>query len=128
MLFFSPSGGLFSLQKKEEIQWYQGKEKGKKKEKKDEVLGLEDGILGAGQKKGEKEEKKEEDLERCVSYKALCLLIYSVFCNPVRINYNLPAGYGASAVTAFLYFPTLAIAACAAANLAIGTRNGEQET
>lgn len=48
MLFFSPSGGLFSLQKKEEIQWYQGKEKGKKKEKKDEVLGLEDGILGAG--------------------------------------------------------------------------------
>ena len=48
MLFFSLSGGLFSLQKKEEIQWFQGKEKGKKKEKKDEVLGLEDGILGAG--------------------------------------------------------------------------------
>ena len=24
--------------------------------------------------------------------------IYSVFCCPVRINYNLPAGYGASAV------------------------------
>ena len=48
MLFFSLSGGLFSLQKKEETQWYQGKEKGKKKEKKDEVDGLEDGILGAG--------------------------------------------------------------------------------
>ena len=45
MLFFSLSGGLFSLQKKEETQWYQGKEKGKKKEKKDEVLGLEDGIF-----------------------------------------------------------------------------------
>lgn len=42
MLFFSLSGGLFSLQKKEEIQWFQGKEKGKKKEKKDEVLGLEE--------------------------------------------------------------------------------------
>ena len=39
------SGGLFSLQKKEEIQWFQGKEKGKKKEKKDEVDGLEDGIF-----------------------------------------------------------------------------------
>ena len=32
MLFFSLSGGLFSLQKKEETQWYKGKEKGKKKE------------------------------------------------------------------------------------------------
>ncbi len=41
MLFFSPSWGLFSLQKKEEIQWFQGKEK----KKKDEVLGLEDGIF-----------------------------------------------------------------------------------
>ena len=31
-------------------------------------------------------------------------------------------------ISAFLYFPTLAIAACAAASLAIGTRNGEQDT
>ncbi len=31
-------------------------------------------------------------------------------------------------IFAFLYFPTLAIAACAAASLAIGTLNGEQET
>ncbi len=38
-------GGLFSLQKKKEIQWFQGKKKGKKKEKKDEVLGLEDRIF-----------------------------------------------------------------------------------
>ena len=45
MLFFSLSGGLFSLQKKEEIQWYQEKEKGKKEEKKEEVFGLEDGIF-----------------------------------------------------------------------------------
>lgn len=45
---FSVFQGLsFSLQKKKEIQWFQGKEKGKKKEKKEEVLGLEDGILGA---------------------------------------------------------------------------------
>ncbi len=38
----------FSLQKKKEIQWFQGKEKGKKEEKKDEVDGLEDGIFKAG--------------------------------------------------------------------------------
>ncbi len=59
MLFFSLSGGLFSLQKKEEIQWFQGKEKGKKKEKKDEVLGLEDGIF-----RGRLEEGKEGRKER----------------------------------------------------------------
>ena len=57
------------------------------------------GYLGAGKKNGRKEEKKEEDLARCASHKVLILLIYSVFCSPVRINYNLPAGYGASAVT-----------------------------
>ena len=34
-----------------------------------------------------------------MSHKVLCLLFYSVFCCPVRLNYNLPAGYGASAVT-----------------------------
>ena len=44
---FSVFQGAF-LSPEEEIQWFQGKEKGKKKEKKDEVLGLEDGILGAG--------------------------------------------------------------------------------
>ncbi len=38
-------GLLFPLQKKKEIQWFQGKEKGKKEEKKEEVLGLEDGIF-----------------------------------------------------------------------------------
>ena len=59
MLFFSLSGGLFSLQKKEEIQWFQGKEKGKKKEKKDEVDGLEDGIF-----RGRLEEWKEGRKER----------------------------------------------------------------
>ena len=64
MLFFSLSGGLFSLQKKEETQWYQGKEKGKKKEKKDEVLGLEDGIFRGRLEEGRTEEKKEEDLAR----------------------------------------------------------------
>ena len=64
MLFFSLSGGLFSLQKKEEIQWFQGKEKGKKKEKKDEVLGLEDGIFRGRLEEGRTEEKKEEDLAR----------------------------------------------------------------
>lgn len=58
MLFFSLSGGLFSLQKKEEIQWFQGKEKGKKKEKKDEVLGLEDGIFRG--RLEEWEEKRKE--------------------------------------------------------------------
>ena len=58
MLFFSLSGGLFSLQKKEEIQWFQGKEKGKKKEKKDEVDGLEDGIF-RGRLEGWKEGRKE---------------------------------------------------------------------
>ena len=31
-------------------------------------------------------------------------------------------------VTVTIYFPTLFIAACAAASLAIGTLNGEQET
>ena len=59
MLFFSLSGGLFSLQKKEEIQWFQGKEKVKKKEKKDEVDGLEDGIF-----RGRLEEWKEGRKER----------------------------------------------------------------
>ena len=59
MLFFSLSGGLFSLQKKEEIQWFQGKEKGKKKEKKDEVDGLEDGIF-----RGRLEEGREGRKER----------------------------------------------------------------
>ena len=54
MLFFSPSWGLFSLQKKEEIQWFQGKEK----EKKDEVLGLEDGIFRG--RLEEWEEKRKE--------------------------------------------------------------------
>ena len=54
MLFFSLSGGLFSLQKKEEIQWFQGKEK----EKKDEVLGLEDGIFWG--RLEEWEEKRKE--------------------------------------------------------------------
>ena len=58
MLFFSLSGGLFSLQKKEEIQWFQGKEKGKKKEKKDEVDGLEDGIFRG--RLEEWEEKRKE--------------------------------------------------------------------
>ena len=59
MLFFSLSGGLFSLQKKEETQWFQGKEKGKKEEKKDEVIGLEDGIF-----RGRLEEWKEGRKER----------------------------------------------------------------
>ena len=54
MLFFSLSWGLFSLQKKEEIQWFQGKEK----EKKDEVLGLEDGIFRG--RLEEWEEKRKE--------------------------------------------------------------------
>ena len=31
-------------------------------------------------------------------------------------------------ILAVFYFPALAIAACAAASLAIGTRNGEQDT
>jgi hypothetical protein len=60
------------------------------------------GYLGAGKRNGRKEEKKEEDLARWVYHKVLCLLFYSVFCNPVRINYNLPAGYGTSAVTCTL--------------------------
>ena len=59
---------------------------------------MEDGIFRGRLEEG-KEEKKEEDLARWVSHKVFCLLFYSAFCNPVRINYNLPAGYGASAVT-----------------------------
>ena len=54
MLFFSLSGGLFSLQKKEEIQWFQGKEK----EKKDEVIGLGDRIFRG--RLEEWEEKRKE--------------------------------------------------------------------
>ena len=34
--------------------------------------------------------------------KVLCLFFYSVFYDPLRINYNLPAGYFASAMTAFV--------------------------
>ena len=99
-LFFSPSETVFlsRKRKKSSVQWFQGKEKGKKEEKKDEVLRLEDGIFRGRLEEG-KEEKKEEDLARWVSHKVFCLLFYSAFCNPVRINYNLPAGYGASAVT-----------------------------
>ena len=99
-LFFSPRETVFlsRKRKKSSVQWFQGKEKGKKEEKKDEVLSLEDGIFRGRLEEG-KEEKKEEDLARWVSHKVLCLLFYSVFCCPVRINYNLPAGYGASAVT-----------------------------
>ena len=88
---------------------------------------MEDGIFRGRLEEG-KEEKKEEDLARWVSHKVFCLLFYSAFCNPVRINYNLPAGYGASAVTRMVVAYLCDIAACAAANLAIGTRNGEQET
>ena len=55
MLFFSLSGGLFSLQKKEETQWFQRKEK----EKKDEVIGLGDRIF-----RGRLEEGREGRKER----------------------------------------------------------------
>ena len=77
MLFFSLSGGLFSLQKKEEIQWFQGKEKGKKKEKKDEVLGLEDGIF-RGRLEGWKEGRKERrrPCKMCVSQGPLFTLLF----------------------------------------------------
>ncbi len=46
----------------------------------------------------------------------------------VRINYNLQSAKTCSAITLVIYFPSVAIAACAAASLAIGTRNGEHET
>ncbi len=46
----------------------------------------------------------------------------------VRINYNLPLAKTCSAMTHVIYFPSVAIAACAAASLAIGTRNGEHDT
>ena len=49
---------FFSLQKKKEIHWFQGKEKGKKKEKKDEVLGLEDGIFRGRLEEGEEGRKE----------------------------------------------------------------------
>ena len=74
MLFFSLSGGLFSLQKKEETQWYQGKEKGKKKEKKDEVLGLEDGIF-----RGRLEEGEEGRKEGRKTLQDVCLTRSSVY-------------------------------------------------
>ena len=45
-----------------------------------------------------------------------------------RINYNLLSAKTCSATTHVIYFPSVAIAACAAASLAIGTRNGEHET
>ena len=61
--------------------------------------------------------KKEED-------NALFFKVY-IFS---RINYNLSPAKTLSAITAIVYFPTLAIAACAAASLAIGTRNGEHDT
>lgn len=64
MLFFSLSGGLFSLQKKEEIQWFQGKEK----EKKDEVLGLEDGIFRGRLEEGrEGRKERRRPCKMCVS-------------------------------------------------------------
>ena len=52
---------------------------------------------------------------------ALSRINYSALLHLSRINY--------SALLQFvIYFPTLFIAACAAANLAIGTLNGEQDT
>ena len=48
MLFFSLSGGAFLSPEKERNPVVSREGNGKKKEKKDEVLGLEDGILGAG--------------------------------------------------------------------------------
>ena len=92
------------------------------------MLGLEDGIFRGRLEEGKEGGREEGRPCKMVSHKVLCLLFYSVFCNPVRINYNLPAGYGASAVTRMVFAYLCDIAACAAANLAIGTRNGEQET
>ena len=77
MLFFSLSGGLFSLQKKEEIQWFQGKEKGKKKEKKDEVLGLEDRIFRGRLEEGEEGRKeRRRPCKMCVSQGPLFTLLF----------------------------------------------------
>ncbi len=46
-------------------------------------------------------------------------IIHIIPCNDQRCEVK---------IFTLFYFPALAIAACAAANLAIGTRNGEQDT
>lgn len=86
------------------------------------------GFLEEGRGRDGKEEGEGRGPCKIGSHKVLNLLFYSVFYDPVRINYNLPAGYFASAMTRKENSYLLCIAACAAANLAIGTRNGEQET
>ena len=83
---------------------------------------LEIGFLG--EVRGRKGEGKKEDLARLILTRSS---VYS-FILFYRIIFNLPAGYGASAVTRKENSYLLCIAACAAANRAIGTRNGEQET
>jgi hypothetical protein len=47
------------------------------------------------------------------------VLIHIIPCNNQRCEVK---------IFTLFYFPALAIAACAAASLAIGTRNGEQDT
>ena len=97
---FSVFQGGFSLsRRKKKSSGIKRRRRERRKRKKRKCLAWRMGYLGTGKRNGRKEEKKEEDLARCVSHKVLCLLFYSVFCCPVRINYNLPAGYGASAVT-----------------------------
>ena len=64
MLFFSLSGGLFSLQKKEEIQWFQGKGKRKKMR----CLAWRMGYLGEVRgREGRKERKKKTLKDGCLT-------------------------------------------------------------
>ena len=56
-------------------------------------------FLGAGKGKGWEGGRERRGPWGFVFLKVLNLLFYSVFYDPVRINYNLPAGYLSSAVT-----------------------------
>ena len=90
------------------------------------IIKSEDLLLFFGEDMGRR--KKGRGPCKSDSYKILNLAFYSVTNSESRIKYNLHPAKRCFAKIATVYFPTLAIAACAAASLAIGTRNGEQDT
>ena len=89
-------------QKTPEPLYFQGIGRGKGRKKEEGFvggIGVWDGIFGGGKGKGWEGGRERRGPCKIGSHKVLNLLFYSVFYDTVRINYNLPAGYFASAMT-----------------------------